>query len=83
MLLSDAISAGASQGFEGGQVCLSIADRADGVELRVGPMRGGGGEQLRASLELPEVGGTLETLADDVRVERDDEGDFLVIGIAA
>jgi serine/threonine-protein kinase RsbW len=83
MLLSDAISAGAPQGFEDGCVCLSIADREQGVELRVGPMKGGGGEQLRASLELPEVGGTLETLADEVRVEEQDEGDFLVIGIAA
>jgi serine/threonine-protein kinase RsbW len=83
MLLSDAISAGAPRGFEGGRVCLSIADREEGVELRVGPMVGGGGEQLRASLELPEVGGTLETLADEIRVEEADEGDFLVIGIAA
>ncbi len=83
MLLSDAISAGAPKGFEGGQVRLSIADREEGVELRVGPMKDGGGEQLRASLELPEVGGTLEALADEVRVEERDEGDFLVIGIAA
>jgi anti-sigma regulatory factor (Ser/Thr protein kinase) len=83
MLLSDAISASAPRGFEGGQVRLSIADREEGVELRVGPMRDGGGEQLRASLELPEVGGTLETLADEVRVEERDEGDFLVLGIAA
>jgi anti-sigma regulatory factor (Ser/Thr protein kinase) len=83
MLLSDAISAGAPARFEDGSVCLSIADREQGVELRVGPMVGGGGEQLRASLELPEVGGTLETLADEVRVEEQDEGDFLVIGIAA
>jgi serine/threonine-protein kinase RsbW len=83
MLLSDAISAGAPQGFEGGQVRLCIADREEGVVLRIGPMKGGGGERLRASLELPEVGGTLETLADEVRVEERDEGDFLVIGIAA
>jgi serine/threonine-protein kinase RsbW len=83
MLLSDAISAGAPQAFEDGRVCLSIADREKGVELRVGPMKNGGGKQLRASLELPDVGGTLETLADEVRVEEQDEGDFLVIGIAA
>jgi len=83
MLLSDAISAGAPQGFEDGRVCLSIADREEGVELRVGPMKSGGGEQLRASLELPDVGGTLESLADKVQVEQEDEGEFLVIGIAA
>lgn len=83
MLLSDAISAGAPRGFEDGRVCLSIADREEGVELRVGPMKDGGGEQLRASLELPDVGGTLESLADKVQVEQEDEGEFLVIGIAA
>ena len=83
MLLSDAISAGASQGFDGAPVCLSIADRAEGVELRVGPMKDEGAERLRASLDLPELGGSLETLADEVRVERGDEGDFLVIAIAA
>jgi serine/threonine-protein kinase RsbW len=83
MLLSDAISAGAPQGFEDGHVSLSIADRAEGVELRVGPMKGGGAERLRASLELPDVGGSLEALADEVRVEQDDDGEFLVVGIAS
>jgi len=83
MLLSDAISAGAPRGFEGEEVRIIIADREEGVELRVGPMKDGAGQQLRASLELPEGGGTLETLADEVRVEEQDEGDFLVIGIAA
>jgi serine/threonine-protein kinase RsbW len=83
MLLSDAISAGAPRSFDDGQVSLSIADREDGVELRVGPMRAGGAEELRASLGLPELGGSLESLADEVRVERADEGEFLVVGIAA
>jgi len=83
MLLSDAISARAPQGFEDGQVSLSIADGDAGVELRVGPMKGGGAERLRASLDLPELGGSLETLADELRVEQGDDGEFLVVGIAA
>jgi serine/threonine-protein kinase RsbW len=83
MLLSDAISAGAPASFEDGHVSLSIADRDEGLELRVGPMKGGGAEQLRASLNLPDVGGSLEALADEVRVEQDDDGEFLVVGIAA
>ena len=70
MLLSDAISAGAPRAFEDGHVSLSIADREEGVELRVGPMKGGAAERLRASLHLPELGGSLETLADEVRVEQ-------------
>ncbi len=83
MLLSDAISASAPKGFEDGHVSLSIADRDEGVELRVGPMKGGGAEQLRASLNLPDVGGSLESLADEVRVEQDEDGEFLVLGIAS
>jgi len=83
MLLSDAISASAPRSFEDGYVSLSIADRDQGLELRVGPMKGGGAEQLRASLDLPDVGGSLEALADEIRVEQDDDGEFLVVGIAA
>jgi serine/threonine-protein kinase RsbW len=83
MLLSDAISAAAPRGFPDGQVRLSIADRPEGVELRVGPMESGAAESLRSSLTLPDVGGSLETLADEVRTEADGDGDYLVVGIAA
>lgn len=83
MLLSDAISAGAPLGFPNGHVCLSILDGPDGVELRVGPMEAGGGETLRESFDLPQVGGTLESLADELRIESDADGEYLVVGIAA
>jgi anti-sigma regulatory factor (Ser/Thr protein kinase) len=83
MLLSDAISAKAPDGFSNGHVSLTIADRTEGVELRVGPMLSGAAERLRASLDLPEVGGSLASLADEVRVEHDDEGEFLVVGVAS
>ncbi len=83
MLLSDAISAHAPQAFSDGHVRLSIADRDEGVELRVGPMKSGGAEQLRGNLDLPQLGGSLESLADELRVEEGDEGDYLVVGIAA
>jgi serine/threonine-protein kinase RsbW len=83
MLLSDAISARAPEGFTDGHVSLSLADRPEGVQLRVGPMKSGAAERLRESLDLPGVGGSLESLADELRIEQDEEGDFLVIGIAA
>jgi anti-sigma regulatory factor (Ser/Thr protein kinase) len=83
MLLSDAISAGAPKAFKDGHASLSIADGAEGVELRIGPMERGAAERLRGSLELPELGGSIETLADELRVEQDGEGDFLVVGIAS
>jgi len=80
MLLSDAISAAAPQGFTDGHVELSIADRPEGVELKVGPMTDGGAARLRQGLDLPQVG-SLETLADELRVEQGEEGEFLVVAI--
>jgi anti-sigma regulatory factor (Ser/Thr protein kinase) len=83
MLLSDAISASAPRGFDDGHVRLSIADRPEGVELRVGPMASGAAQDLRESLALPENGGSLELLADEMRTESGDAGEYLVVGIAS
>jgi hypothetical protein len=83
MLLSDAISAGAPPAFPDGSVCLSIVDGPAGVELKVGPMVAGGAEELRRSLDLPQLGGSLAALADELRTESDGEGEYLVVGIAA
>jgi anti-sigma regulatory factor (Ser/Thr protein kinase) len=83
MLLADAISAAAPRGFADGLVRLSIADRPEGVELKIGPMESGAADGLRSSLSLPDVGGSLETLADEVRTEADSDGEYLVVGIAA
>jgi hypothetical protein len=83
MLLSDAISARAPQGFTDGHVSVSIAELPQGIELKVGPMTHGGAERLRASFELPEVGGSLEALTDELRVEEGDEGEYLVVAISS
>lgn len=83
MLLSDAISARAPQGFTDGHVSLSIAELPAGIELKVGPMTHGGAERLRASFELPEVGGSLEKLTDELRIEEGDEGEYLVVAISS
>jgi serine/threonine-protein kinase RsbW len=83
MLLSDAISARAPEGFTDGHVSLSIAELPDGIELKVGPMTPGGAERLRDSFELPEVGGSLEALTDGLRVEEGDEGEYLVVDISS
>ncbi|MBS1677143.1 MAG: ATP-binding protein [Actinobacteria bacterium] len=83
MLLADAISAAAPRRFDDGHVRLSIADRSDGVELKVGPMATGAAAGLRESLALPDLGGSLETLADEVRIESDGAGEYLVVAIVA
>jgi serine/threonine-protein kinase RsbW len=83
MLLSDAISARAPEGFTDGHVSLSIAELPEGIEVKVGPMTHGGADRLRQSFELPEVGGSLEALTDELRIEEGDEGEYLVVAISS
>jgi serine/threonine-protein kinase RsbW len=83
MLLSDAISAGAPQGFSDGHVCFSVSDRSERVEVRVGPMLSGGATRLRESFDLPGGEGSLASLADELRVEQGENGEFLVVSIAS
>jgi serine/threonine-protein kinase RsbW len=83
MLLSDQISAAAPRGFADGHVRLKIADNPDGVELKVGPMKAGAAANLRESLSLPDIGGSLESLADEIRTETDGDGEYLVVAIVA
>jgi anti-sigma regulatory factor (Ser/Thr protein kinase) len=82
MLLTDAISARAPEGFTDGHVSLSVSERADGVVLRVGPMIEGAAERVREGLELPQVG-SLESLADELGIERDEQGEYLVVSISS
>jgi serine/threonine-protein kinase RsbW len=82
MLLSDAISARAPEGFTDGHVSLSIAEVEEGIEVKVGPMTSGGAERLRSSFELPEMG-SLEALTDELRIEEGDDGEYLVVAISS
>jgi anti-sigma regulatory factor (Ser/Thr protein kinase) len=80
VLLTDAIAAAAPGRFADGGVKLSLADSDEGIVLKLGPMRSGGAEEIRSKLSMPDVGGSLETLADEFSVESDGEGDYLAIG---
>jgi serine/threonine-protein kinase RsbW len=82
-LVADAVSDRAPAVFDEDAVRLSVADGDGGLDLRVGPMPPGGGERLRQGLALPEVGGSLESLADEVKVEGTEGGDYLVVHFAS
>jgi len=82
-LLTDALSERAPDAFEDGHFSFSVSDREDGIDLRVGPVATGASEALRKGLAIPEVGGSLETLADEIRVEQGEGGEFLLIHFAA
>jgi hypothetical protein len=79
VLLTDAIAAAAPGRFADGRVKLALADAGDGLELRLGPMDDGGAEEIREELAVPEVGGSLEALADEFEVQGAPDGDYLAI----
>lgn len=83
VLLTDAIAAAAPGRFADGRVRLDLEDRDEGVELRLGPMEAGAAERVREELAVPDVGGSLESLADELAVDRCGDGDYLVIRFAA
>jgi serine/threonine-protein kinase RsbW len=70
VLVSDAISAHASDYIAGSDVGLVIEDGDGTLDFRVGPLHQGGGEGLLREMEVPGLGGSLERLVDDVKVER-------------
>ena len=46
-------------------------------------MEDGAAAEIRAELEVPDLGGSLEDLADEVAVEESDEGEYLVVRFSA
>jgi anti-sigma regulatory factor (Ser/Thr protein kinase) len=79
VLITDALAAAASQGFSDGRVRLGLEEDDAGFGLRLGPMEAGAGDRIRRELELPDIGGSLEKLADSLSVEESDDGEYLVI----
>ncbi len=83
LLLTDAIAAAAPGLFAEGEVHLALADTEDGIELRLGPMEDGGAERIRGELDVPDVGGSLEALADEFSVMAAEDGDYVAIRFRA
>jgi anti-sigma regulatory factor (Ser/Thr protein kinase) len=83
VLITDAIAAVAPAHFSGGPARLYLYEPEGAIELRVGPMEPGGAQRVREELEVPEVGGSLEALADELAVEQADDGEQLVIRFAS
>jgi serine/threonine-protein kinase RsbW len=79
VLITDAIAGAAPERFADGCVRLGLGESEKGLELRLGPMEVGAAAEIRKQLELPEVGGSLEGLVDEVAVEQSDEGDYLIV----
>jgi serine/threonine-protein kinase RsbW len=83
VLVTDAIAVAAPERFSDGCVRLGLDETEGGLELRLGPMEDGAGGAIRRQLEVPEVGGSLEGLVDEIGVESSSEGDYLIVRFAA
>lgn len=83
ILITDAIANAAPSRFADGRVRLGLDERAGGIDMRLGPMEVGAATRIREELEVPEVGGSLETLADELTVEESGDGEYLIIRFAA
>jgi serine/threonine-protein kinase RsbW len=83
VLITDAIAGAAPSRFADGRVRLGLDERPGGIALRLGPMEAGAASRIREELEVPAVGGSLESLADELTVEESGDGEYLVIRFAA
>lgn len=83
VLITDAIAAAAPSRFADGSVRLGLDDSGEGIALRIGPMDSGAAQRIREELEVPDVGGSLEVLADELTVEESSGGEYLTVRFAA
>jgi serine/threonine-protein kinase RsbW len=82
VLLGDAVAAQAGQHFVDGTANLVVDAEDDTVTVRVGPLLDGAGERLLEGMRIPEIGASLERLADQMKVERDTGAEHLLIEIS-
>ena len=61
---------------------LGLGESDEGLELRLGPMEKGAAGEIRRELDVPEVGGSLEALADEFAIKESEDGDYLIVRFA-
>ncbi len=81
VLISDAISAQGPDGFPDGTARIAVKEEDGAFNVRVGPLGEGGGRRLLDGLQIPSLDASLEALADEVRVERANGGELLMMRI--
>jgi anti-sigma regulatory factor (Ser/Thr protein kinase) len=83
VLVTDAVAASVRSCFADGRVRLGLDEAGEGVGLRVGPMKPGAAREIIRDLEVPDVGGSLEALVDELAIEELGDGEYLMIRFAA
>lgn len=83
VLLSDAISAQAPDGFPDQTARIVVREQDGAFVVRVGPLLEGGGERLLEGFRIPGLDASLEAVADEVRVEAGPDGETLLLRIGS
>ena len=84
VLVADAIAARAPAFTVADRLPVSVQSGRGRLEIRVGPLRPGGGRRVLEGTALPSIGSVIERLADAVRVREGAGGDeYLIIRIDA
>jgi len=82
VLISDALSASARNSFTDGTARIVVSEEAGSFGVRIGPLDSGGARRLLDGLRIPQLDASLESLAEEVSVDEDEEGEHLVLKIA-
>jgi serine/threonine-protein kinase RsbW len=82
VLISDALSAHSPDQFPDGKARIAISEEDGAFIIRIGPLGQGGGQRLLDGFQIPMLDATLETLANEVRIEPAAEGEVLMLRIA-
>ena len=82
VLVADVVAARAPAHTLNDTVDVSLASGTRALDLRVGPLRAGGGRALVVDAAVPGVGNVIEQLADGLEIEREDDGEYLRVRLA-
>lgn len=82
ILLSDAISAQEPDQFPDAMAQVAISEDDGAFTVRLGPLLEGGGNRLLGRMRIPELGASLEGLADEMAVQSTEAGEFLMMRVA-
>jgi anti-sigma regulatory factor (Ser/Thr protein kinase) len=82
VLLGDAISAHAPDDFPDGTARIAVEEDEGSLLVKVGPLLTGAGDRLLSGMRIPQIGGSLERLADEVRVVEEEDGEHFLLRIS-
>ena len=82
VLVADVVAARAPAHVADDTVEVALTSSTRALDLRVGPLRSGGGHALVVDAAVPGVGNVIEQLADALDIETEGESEYLRVRLA-